>query len=169
MSSADPPRVAAEAPGYAAPVPRKTADHLLEEARGRLRRVHPAAAHQAALTGARMIDIRSQDQMIRDGLIPEALVIPRNVLEWRLDPSGAYRHPFAPSPEEWTIVVCDEGYQSSLVAAALQDMGFRHATDLIGGFQAWRAAELPVIACEEEHLAAVADMEAYITGATARA
>jgi rhodanese-related sulfurtransferase len=146
-------------------VPAKTADQVLDEARSRLERLEPHAAYRAAREGARLLDIRSEGQMVRDGLVPDALIIPRNVFEWRLDPSGAFRHPFAPAPEEWTIVVCDEGYQSSLVAATLKDMGFPRATDLIGGFRAWRAADLPIIPCEEEHLAAVADMEARITGA----
>jgi rhodanese-related sulfurtransferase len=147
---------------------RKTADQLLDEARARLHRLEPAAAHDAILSGARMVDIRSESQLTRDGLIPGALIIRRNVFEWRLDPSGGYRHPQAPGPEDWTIVVCDEGYQSSLAAALLKDMGFAHATDLIGGFRAWRAADLPVIPCDEDCLAAVAEMESRITGAGLR-
>ena len=145
-----------------------TVDQLLDAARARLDRLEPAAAHRAALEGARLIDIRSESQLARDGMLPDALIIPRNVVEWRLDPRGAYRHPYAPTPEDWTIVVCDEGYQSSLVAATLKDMGLTYATDLIGGFRAWRASDLPVIPFDEEHLAAVADMEACITGAELR-
>lgn len=87
--------------------PRKTVDQLLDEARARLDRLEPAAAYEASLAGARMIDIRSERQLARDGMIPDALIIPRNVFEWRLDPSGAYRHPYAPGSEDWTIVVCD--------------------------------------------------------------
>lgn len=146
-------------------MPGKTADQLLDEARARLERLEPQAAYEAALAGVRLLDIRSEGQRLRDGLIPDALVIPRNVFEWRLDPSGAFRHPFAPGPEELMIVMCDEGYQSSLVAATLKDMGFAGATDLVGGFRAWRAAGLPIVPCDEDHLAEVAEMEAYITGA----
>lgn len=115
-----------------------------------------------------MIDIRSESQMARDGLVPNALIIPRNVLEWRLDPVGVYRHPFAPDTSEWTIVLCDEGYQSSLVAATLKDMGFAFATDVVGGFQGWLAADLPVMECDEDRLAAVAEMESHIKAGGAR-
>lgn len=144
--------------------PRKTADQLLEEARGRLERLEPAAARDAVRAGARMLDIRSESQLTSDGMIPGALIIRRNVFEWRLDPCGAYRHPHAPGPHAWTIVICDEGYQSSLAAATLRDMGFARATDVIGGFRAWRAAGLPVIPCDEDCLVAVAEMESRITG-----
>jgi rhodanese-related sulfurtransferase len=116
-----------------------------------------------------MIDIRSERQLAQDGMIPGALIIRRNVFEWRLDPSGPWRHPHAPGPEHWTIVVCDEGYQSSLAAATLHEMGFAYATDLIGGFRAWRAADLPVIPCDRDCLAAVAEMEARITGSAVHA
>ena len=87
---------------------------------------------------------RSAFLVARDGTIPGALVIPRNALEWRLDPSSGHCHPQAPGFEDQVIVVCDEGYQSSLAAATLQELGFAHATDLDGGFQAWRAVGLPV-------------------------
>ncbi len=123
---------------------RQTVDELLAQARNRLTRLGPAAAHRAVRDGARMIDIRSDSQIHRDGLIPGALVIARNVLEWRLDPACEHRHSDAPALDDHVIVVCDEGYQSSLVAATLQQLGFRRATDLDGGFQAWRTAGLPV-------------------------
>ena len=71
-------------------------------------------------------------------------MIPRNVLEWRLDPASRHRHPHAPQLDERVILLCDEGFQSSLAAATLQQLGFAHATDVEGGFQAWRAAALPV-------------------------
>ena len=81
---------------------------------------------------------------MRDGVIPGALAVGRNVLEWRLDPVGAHRIPEVTSYEQVVVVVCDEGYASSLAAASLQQLGLQHATDLIGGFQAWKAAGLPV-------------------------
>lgn len=114
-----------------------------------------------------MIDVRSESQLAQGGMIHGALIIPRNVAEWRLDPAGSYRHPSAPQPSDWTIVVCEEGYQSSLLAATLRDLGFDRATDLIGGFRAWRAADLPVLAWDEAQSAAVAEMEARITAARA--
>jgi rhodanese-related sulfurtransferase len=120
-------------------------DEALASARVRLARVTPeeAAARQAA--GALLVDTRSIAQRERDGEIPGALVVERNVLEWRLDPTSDARLPEAHADAD-VIVVCDEGYASSLVAAGLLDLGLRHATDLIGGFQAWRAAGLPVVA-----------------------
>ncbi|MEA2210317.1 MAG: hypothetical protein QOF83_265 [Solirubrobacteraceae bacterium] len=123
---------------------RRSIEELLVAARRRLDRLGPGDAHAAQAGGARLIDIRSRDQIAADGTIPGALVIARNVLEWRLDPDSAHRHPAAPGLGEAVIVVCNEGYQSSLVAATLHDMGFALATDLDGGFQAWREAGLPV-------------------------
>jgi rhodanese-related sulfurtransferase len=123
---------------------RRSIDELLAAARRRLDRLGPVDAHTAQAAGASLIDIRADDQIAVDGTIPGALVIARNVVEWRLDPDSPHRHPAAPELREDVIVVCNEGYQSSLVAATLQDMGFVQATDLDGGFQAWREAGLPV-------------------------
>ncbi len=123
---------------------RRTIDDLLAAARERLSRVGPDAAHRAAKQGATLIDIRADSQIARDGTIPGALVIPRNVLEWRLDPSSDHRHPDAPGVDAEVILFCDEGYASSLAAATLHELGFTNATDLDGGFQAWRQAGLPV-------------------------
>ena len=117
---------------------------LLARARASLVRVSPQDAEQAARGGACLIDIRSDAQIAADGVIPGALVIARNVLEWRLDPDSGHRHPQAPGIEDQVIIVCDGGHQSSLAAATLKELGFARATDLAGGFQAWRAAGLPV-------------------------
>ncbi len=125
-------------------VARTTIDELLARVRQRLRRVNPAAASEAAHDGAALIDIRSDNQIAQDGTIPGALLIQRNVLEWRLDPSSDARHPGAPGLDDQVIVVCNEGYASSFAAATLQELGFSRATDLDGGFQAWRNAGLPV-------------------------
>jgi rhodanese-related sulfurtransferase len=125
-------------------VPRKTIHQLLEQARARLRRVDPLQARDAIQNGATLIDIRSDAQRTVDGSVPGALYLPRNVLEWRLDPDSGYSHEQAPGLAGHVIIMCNEGYQSSLAAATLQDLGFEHATDLDGGFQAWRAAGLPV-------------------------
>jgi rhodanese-related sulfurtransferase len=126
------------------PGARTTIDQLLEATRLGLDRVEPDAARAAVEAGATLIDIRSDSQIAQDGVVPGALVIGRNVLEWRLDPDCAYRDPDAPGVDELVILMCNEGYQSSLAAATLQVLGFDRATDLIGGFQAWRAAGLPV-------------------------
>lgn len=95
-------------------------------------------------SGAALIDIRSDSQIARDGTIAGALVIPRNVLEWRLDPASEHRHTNAPQLGDQVILLCNEGYQSSLAAATLQQLGFARATDVEGGFQAWRTAALPI-------------------------
>ena len=124
---------------------RKTVDDLLAEARARLERVDPAQARDAVEAGAVLVDIRSQPQRERDGVVPGAIYHPRNVLEWRADPSSGASDPaIAGDLDRQVIVMCDAGYASSLAAATLQDLGFTHATDLAGGFQAWRAAGLPV-------------------------
>jgi rhodanese-related sulfurtransferase len=126
-----------------------TLDELLASARRRLVRVHPDAAEAAARAGALLVDTRSEAQRRRDGAIPSALVIERNVLEWRLDPTSPWRVPEIRDRDQAVIVVCNQGYSSSLAAASLQDLGLRGATDLIGGFQAWRAAGKPVSRDEE--------------------
>ena len=123
---------------------RTTIDELLATARGGLRRLGPDQAGQAMRAGATLIDIRADSQIARDGTIAGALVIARNVLEWRLDPASQHPHPRAPQLTDHVILLCDEGYQSSLAAATLQQLGFSRATDDDGGFQAWRRAGLPV-------------------------
>jgi rhodanese-related sulfurtransferase len=122
---------------------RLTVDALLASARGRLARLSAAEAEAAMADGAHLIDIRSDSQRAADGLVPGAHFISRNVLEWRLDPSCDYRDPELARSGARIVVFCNEGYQSSLAAATLRDFGV-DATDVIGGFQAWRAAGLPV-------------------------
>ena len=123
----------------------KTADDLLTEARSGLRRLAPHDAAAAQADGALLVDIRSEAQREADGVIPGALFHPRNVLEWRVDPASGHADPsLGGDVDAWLVLVCNEGYQSSLAAATLQDLGFARATDLEGGFQAWRAAGLPV-------------------------
>ncbi|HEX6619592.1 MAG TPA: rhodanese-like domain-containing protein [Solirubrobacteraceae bacterium] len=119
-------------------------DELLEQARARLTRVDPAAARAAIDAGAVLVDIRAESQRERDGVVPGSVFIARNVLEWRCDPDGANRDERVADPARRLIVMCDAGYQSSLAAATLQELGHADATDLDGGFQAWRAAGLPV-------------------------
>jgi rhodanese-related sulfurtransferase len=119
-------------------------DELLAAARARLDRPDPQRAAELAARGARLVDTRPQWQRDAEGTLPGALVIERNHLEWRLDPTSDARIPEATDHDVTWIVVCSEGYSSSLAAASLQDLGLRHATDLDGGFRAWKAAGLPV-------------------------
>jgi rhodanese-related sulfurtransferase len=126
-------------------VTRRTVHDLLADARSRLVRLSAPEASAAVEAGAVLVDIRSELQLARDGRIPGAVHHPRNVLEWRADPASGHSDArLAGALDRQVIVVCDEGYQSSLAAATLQDLGFRRATDLAGGFKAWRAAGLPV-------------------------
>jgi rhodanese-related sulfurtransferase len=121
-----------------------TIDHALEAARSHLRRVDAAeTAELLAASDALVVDTRPIEQRERDGEIPGALIIDRNVLEWRLDPASAHRVPEVTDYDQRIVVVCDEGYASSLAARSLQRIGLHNATDMAGGFQAWRAAGLP--------------------------
>jgi rhodanese-related sulfurtransferase len=115
---------------------RRTIDEILAEARARLDRVEVAALADEVAGGALLVDIRPLEQRQRDGELPGAVVIDRNVLEWRLDPTSANAIAEA-GYERRVIIVCNEGYSSSLAAATLKDIGVARATDLAGGFQAW--------------------------------
>jgi rhodanese-related sulfurtransferase len=119
-------------------------DEMLETARARLDRPGPQRAAELAANGARLVDTRPQWQRDAEGTLPGALVIERNHLEWRLDPTSDARIPEATDHDVTWIVVCSEGYSSSLAAASLQDLGLHNATDLDGGFRGWKAAGLPV-------------------------
>lgn len=121
---------------------RRSIDEVLSEARSRLARLTPHEAHRAQQTGAVLIDIRPEASRETDGRLPDAVVIERTVLEWRLDPASKARLPFA-SYDRYVVIVCNEGYSSSLAAASLQDLGVQMATDIDGGYRAWRAAGLP--------------------------
>jgi rhodanese-related sulfurtransferase len=122
----------------------RSIDQLLAEARAGLSRVTPAEAAAAMTNGALLVDIRPTEQRERDGVIPGALIIDRNVLEWRLDPASPNRIAEAGDYDRPVLVICNEGYASSLAAATLRDLGLEHATDVIGGFQAWRDEGRPV-------------------------
>ncbi|WP_399889950.1 rhodanese-like domain-containing protein [Streptomyces sp. BBFR51] len=125
-------------------------DALLERVRGGYRRIAPGEAYDAAEAGkALLVDIRYAALRERDGVIPGALVVERNELEWRLDPQGSHHLPEATSHDVRVVVVCNEGYASTLAAESLHRLGLHRATDLIGGFQAWRAAGLPVTAPDQ--------------------
>jgi len=119
-------------------------EELLAGARARIVRLGPHETYRAVGRGAVLVDIRPAAQRAEHGEIPGAIVIERNVLEWRLDPRSDARLAFTRYDLE-VIVTCQEGYTSSLAAAALQDLGLLRATDLDGGFKAWQAAGLPTI------------------------
>jgi rhodanese-related sulfurtransferase len=129
---------------YESPAPLNV-DDLLAQARSRLRRLDPAVAFRAARSGAIIVDTRPEWQRRADGEIPGAIVIERNHLEWRCDPSSPACVPEATGYDVTWIVCCDEGYSSSIAAASLQALGLSEATDVTGGFRAWRAAGLPVV------------------------
>jgi rhodanese-related sulfurtransferase len=122
-------------------------DELLDRSRAGLERLTPEAARQAVLDGAVIVDTRPLDQRRAQGVVPGAVVVGRNVLEWRADPTSGYTD--AQLAGRDLIVMCAEGYSSSLAAAALQEIGLTSATDMIGGFEAWRDAGLPVEPCPD--------------------
>jgi rhodanese-related sulfurtransferase len=118
-------------------------ERLLADARRGLRRLEPREARDAAGSGAVLVDIRPFEQRQRDGLISGALVIDRNVLEWRLDPKCDFKDASV-GDQQQVVIICNQGYSSSLAAATLRLLG-RDATDVIGGFQNWLACGLPVV------------------------
>jgi rhodanese-related sulfurtransferase len=126
------------------PTTGRTVDDFLAQARARLVRLSPAEAFAAQGAGALLVDVRGDDQIRDHGWIPGAIRIPRNVLEWRADPSCPACDSRIARFDAVIIVVCQQGYQSSLAASNLHELGFANATDLDGGFEAWRAAGLPV-------------------------
>jgi rhodanese-related sulfurtransferase len=131
------------APVAERPAGARSIDQILAEARARLDRLTPAEAFAAFSRGAVLVDIRPTGQRAREGGIPGALIVERNVLEWRFDPASDARLPWVHGYDHQVVVFCSEGYTSSLAAAALQDLGLARATDLAGGFLAWAAEGLP--------------------------
>jgi rhodanese-related sulfurtransferase/predicted metal-dependent enzyme (double-stranded beta helix superfamily) len=121
-------------------------EQVLSAARARLRRLSPDEAYVAlAKAEAILVDIRPEGQRAIEGSISGALIVERNVLEWRFDPASSARLPIATDHDLQVIIFCSEGYTSSLAAAALQDLGLYRATDIVGGFHAWRASGLPIV------------------------
>jgi rhodanese-related sulfurtransferase len=131
------------APATAEIVP-TTVEQLLAAARATLLRLAPVDVHAAMRDGAMLIDIRADAQRASDGTIPGAAFVSRNVLEWRLDPACPHCDERLAASDRLLVLICNEGYQSSLAAATVQRFGPRPVADVIGGFQAWRAAGLPV-------------------------
>ena len=122
----------------------RTVDDMLAEARASLERVTPEQAYAELKQGAILVDTRTSEQRAAGGAIPGAKAIGLNVLEWRLDPESDSRVPEATGHDVRVIVFCEQGYSSSLAASRLQSLGIHRATDVIGGFEAWRDAGLPV-------------------------
>ncbi|QBI18310.1 rhodanese-like domain-containing protein [Egibacter rhizosphaerae] len=118
---------------------------MLADARARLRRLGPEEAAEAVGRGAVLVDIRPQAQRRREGEVADAWVIERNVLEWRFDPRCEARLPWVRDHDVEVVVMCSEGYTSSLAAASLRELGLHRATDLEGGYWAWVAAGLPTV------------------------
>lgn len=118
-------------------------DDLVETARARIDRLTPEEARDAMERGAVILDTRTYEQRRADGVIPGATVMSRNVVEWRVDPTSGWEDPEVVARTGPVIVMCDEGFASSLAAATLVDLGIRDAVDMIGGYQAWKAAGLP--------------------------
>jgi len=129
-------------------------EELLEKVRSRIGRVSPREAAGRSAAGALLVDTRPEEQRRRDGAVPGAVVVDRNVLEWRLDPASPWRIPEVTGYDLEVIVLCNQGYSSSLVADTLRTLGLRRAVDVIGGFEAWAAAGLPVVRTRGEGLAA---------------
>ena len=125
-------------------IERRTVNDFLAASRARIERLDPAAVVVAAEAGAIVIDTRCTEQRHDTGTIPGAVHVPLSVLFWRLDPESGSADPGLANLERQVILVCAHGYSSSIAAATLRDLGFPHASDLAGGFEAWRAAGLPI-------------------------
>lgn len=123
---------------------RRTVSELLEAARRRIERLEPDAALRALGEGALLVDTRCAEQRRAAGVVPGSVHVPLSVLYWRLDPASGHDDPRLSDPGRHVILLCEHGYSSSIAAATLHDLGFARATDVVGGFEAWAAAGLPV-------------------------
>ena len=128
---------------------RQTIDDLLEAARQRIERLAPAAAYRAMSKGALLVDTRCAELRREGGTIPGSVHVPLSVLFWRLDPSSGHDDPALSDLTRPIVLICAHGYSSSLAAATLRDLGFASVADVIGGFEAWSAADLPVETARE--------------------
>jgi rhodanese-related sulfurtransferase len=128
---------------------RRTASELLADAQRRIApRLEPAEAFASLQDGAALVDLRSQDERRREGIIPGSVHIPRSVLEWRLDPDSGYSNPYV-RLEQRIIVFCAHGFSSSFAAVTVRELGCRSSTDIVGGFAGWKAAGLPVLELDD--------------------
>ena len=138
---------------------RKTAAELLVDARSVIRRVAPETAWAASGAGeALIVDIRSDDERRRDGIVPGSLHLPRTVLEWRIDPESGWSNRHVADTERRLILLCAHGWSSSLAAATLVELGYPDAGDVEGGFEAWLAAGLPTAPAAERPAGALPGM-----------
>lgn len=146
MAATRPGRVGWPRPAGSLRAVRRTVDEVVADARAGCERVDPAGAAELLASGALLVDIRPVGLRQRDGEVPDAIVVDRNQLEWRLDPACSHRLAGVDDStyDRPVVVFCDEGYASSLAAASLRALGLRRATDLVGGFQAWAAGGWPV-------------------------
>lgn len=136
------------------PAPRRTAADLLADAQRRIApRLEPHEAQAAAARGALLIDLRSVDERRSEGIVPGSLHIPRSVLEWRVDPSSGFTNPYVGGLDRHLVLFCAQGYSSSLAAASVRELGCRKATDIVGGFEAWKAHGLTVRGLDERRTA----------------
>jgi rhodanese-related sulfurtransferase len=126
---------------------RRTVDDLFRDACSRVDCLSPEEAHAETEVGAVIVDIRTPDNRRRDGIVPGSVHIERTVLEWRVDPDCTWHNPYLGGVEQRLIVMCDHGYSSALAAASLGDLGLVRPAHLVGGFEAWREAGLPVRSC----------------------
>jgi rhodanese-related sulfurtransferase len=124
----------------------RTVEELLDKARSAITRLTPAETLAAVEGGGLIVDIRSAEARGRDGIVPGSIHVPRTVLEWRLEPGGRWRNPHVGGVDRRIIVLCDHGYSSMLAAAVLAELGYAKVADVIGGFEGWAAAGLPVAA-----------------------
>ena len=138
----------------AVPPGARTIDELLAQVRARIGRIEPTEVAARTAAGALLVDTRPWEQRVRDGGVPGAVVVDRNVLEWRLDPASPDRIPQVTGYDLEVILLCNEGYSSSLVADTLRTLGLTRAVDVIGGFVAWVAAGLPTVPASETDLVA---------------
>lgn len=132
---------------------------LMARAEARIERLEPEAAFaEMCDAGALLVDIRSDSDRARDGIVPGSLHVPRTVLEWRFEPGGAWRSPHACRLDERVILLCDHGCSSVLAAATLVELGYVRAADVVGGLAAWRQAGLPIGEAPQRESGAVAGM-----------
>jgi ADP-ribose pyrophosphatase YjhB (NUDIX family)/rhodanese-related sulfurtransferase len=125
-------------------MPRRTINDVLAAAQSRLRRLTPAQAAARMREGWTLVDVRATDLRARHGWIPDSVHAPLNVLEWRVDPASGAQESALAGHEDRLILICHEGFSSSLAAVRLRELGYANTTDVIGGFTAWVAAGLPV-------------------------
>jgi rhodanese-related sulfurtransferase len=125
-------------------MPAQTIDDLLQMARARLDRLDPASALAETEAGAVIVDTRCAEARLKSGTIPGSVHVPLSVLYWRLDPTSGSSDKSLADRDRRIILVCADGYSSSLAAATLRDLGFGQATDIVGGFNGWAAAGLPI-------------------------